>query len=110
MSQKSVYSSLVLNNTIRLPDVLYTFYFILFVTNITAGCVCFAVAGYFFLAFRNVELIGEFSKLYLNVDMISNMALFQDQAKGHAGTMEVIPVSDAGSQHQISHPTLHRIE
>jgi hypothetical protein len=83
---------------------------ILFVTNITAGCVCFAVAGYFFIAFRNVELIGEFSKLYLNVDMISNMALFEDQAKGQAGTIEVIPVSDAGSHHPTSYPTLNRPE
>jgi hypothetical protein len=83
---------------------------ILFVTNITAGCLCFAVAGFFFVAFRNVELIGEFSKLYLNVDMISNMALFQDQAKDNAGTMNVIAVSEAGSQHERSYPTLKRPE
>jgi hypothetical protein len=83
---------------------------ILFVTNITAGCFCFGVAGFFFVAFRNVELIGEYSKLYLNIDMISNMVLFEDQAKGNAGTTTVVAVSEAGSHNERSYPTIRRPE
>ena len=62
-------------------------------TNIVCGITCFAVAIFFWFSFKNVELIGMKSRWHLNVDMISNQALFSTRAQHYHGNIIINSVA-----------------
>ena len=58
---------------------------VIYATNISIGVFCTLIAINFFLVFRNVELIGEKSKLHIGIDLIEKdeISRFDEQILDH---------------------------